>query len=79
MQLCVPLICTILMLWGIGLHVHKGLQGLRSEFNHLYLHFIELSFDVQATRKLLIRLLSDALLGDQLGAEFVLLHLLSAV
>ena len=35
--------------------------------------------DLQATRKLLIQLLSDALLGDQLGAEFALLHLLSVV
>ena len=57
-------------------HVHN-----LSEFNYLH-HFYrysELSFDVQATRKLLIKVLSDALLGDQLGAEFVLLHLLSAV
>ena len=44
-----------------------------------FYQLIDLSFDVQAARKLLIRLLSDALLGDQLGAEFVLLHLLSAV
>ena len=46
---------------------------------YYFYRLIELSFDLQATRKLLIRLLSDALLGDQLGAEFVLLHLLSAV
>ena len=35
--------------------------------------------EVQAARKLLLSLLTDALLGDRLVAEVTLLHLLSSV
>ena len=35
--------------------------------------------EVQASRKLALSVLSDALMGDQLAAEFTLLHLLSSV
>ena len=35
--------------------------------------------EVQSARKLLLNVLTEALMGDKLAAEFALLHLLSSV